>query len=67
MGRKQSMVPTMSGSGSGRRLVGVLVVLVLLGLVLRDPIGTAHKVHQLAAWASTALDALASFGSAVSK
>lgn len=67
MGRKTTMMPTMSGGGTGRRLIAVLVAAGLLSLVLRDPIGAAHAVQQIAAWGSTVLDALSAFGSAVSK
>lgn len=67
MGRKQTMMPTMSGSGSGRRVVTILVGLVLLGLVIRDPVGAAHAVQHMTAWAGSVLDALTSFGSALSK
>lgn len=67
MGRKQAMMPTMTGGRSGGRMVGVLIGLVLLGLVLRDPVGAAHTVQQVAAWAGSVLDALTSFGSGLSK
>ncbi|GLZ36351.1 hypothetical protein Lesp02_85380 [Lentzea sp. NBRC 105346] len=67
MGRKQAMMPMMNGSGAGRRVVGVLVGLVLLGLVLRDPVGAAGTVRQAASWVGSVLDALTSFGSTLAK
>lgn len=66
MGRKQ-MMPTMPGSGSGRRAISALVAVALLVLVLRDPVGAAHAVQQAARWGGAVLDALTSFGSALSK
>lgn len=67
MGRKQTMMPTMTGGGSGGRVTSILIGLVLLGLVLRDPVEAAHTVQQIAAWAGSALDALNTFGSSLSK
>jgi hypothetical protein len=55
------------GSGIGQRLVTALIVLVLLALVLRDPVGAAHTVQRLAGWASDVVDALGTFGSALSR
>lgn len=67
MARKATMMPMMnSGSGTGRRLLTMLVALVLLALVLRDPIGAARTVEQLAAWGGAALDAVTQFGAALS-
>lgn len=67
MGRKTTMMPTMSGGGTGRRLIAVVVAVALLSLVLRDPIGAANAVQQMAVWGGAVLDALSTFGSAVSK
>lgn len=67
MGRKQTMMPTMSGGRSGGRIITTLVLVGLLVLVLRDPVGAAHSVQQIAGWAGSVLDALTAFGSALSK
>jgi hypothetical protein len=66
MARKATMMPMASGGGLGRRVVATLVGFVLLALVIRDPVGAAHTVQQLATWASEALDALEAFGAALS-
>jgi hypothetical protein len=66
MARRTAMMPMASGSGLGRRVVGTLVVLGLLALVIRDPVGAAHTVQQLAGWATDALDSLEKFGAALS-
>jgi hypothetical protein len=70
MARRTTMMQPMingGGGGTGRRVLTVLVVLVLVALVLRDPIGAAHTVQLLAEWAGDALDALGKFGSALSR
>lgn len=67
MGRKQAMMPTMSGRGSGARVITTLIALGLLVLVLRDPVGAAHAVQQLARWGGSGLDGLTAFGAALSK
>jgi hypothetical protein len=68
MARKATMMPMTSGrSGTGRRLLAALVALVLVALVLRDPVGAAHTVQRLAGWASDVIDALSTFGSALSR
>lgn len=68
MAKKQAMMPMMGGNGggTGRRVVGTLAGLVLLGVVLRDPVGAAHAVQQAGAWFGLVLDGLISFGSALS-
>jgi hypothetical protein len=68
MARKATMMPmTSGGSGTGRRLLAALVALVLVALVLRDPVGAAHTVQRLASWASDVVDAISTFGSALSR
>jgi hypothetical protein len=66
MARKATMMPMTSGSGIGRRIVVTLAVLAGLALTIRDPVGAAHTVQQVAAWVGEALDALVKFGSALS-
>jgi hypothetical protein len=62
------MTPMVGGGGdTGRRVVTTLAVLLLLALVLRDPVGAAHTVQRLAGWASDVVDALGTFGSALSR
>jgi hypothetical protein len=51
----------------GRRVAASLAVLVLLGLVLRDPVGAAAAVEQVVAWGTAALDRLTKFVSALSR
>ncbi|SES37930.1 hypothetical protein SAMN05216188_14610 [Lentzea xinjiangensis] len=67
MGRKQTMMPTVGGGGRGGRLMAVGIGLVLLGLILRDPVGAAHLARQAAVWFGSVLEALSSFGSALSQ
>jgi hypothetical protein len=69
MARKTTMMPMVNGgtSDTGRRVVTALAMLVLLALVLRDPVGAAVAVEQVAAWGTTALDRLAQFVSALSR
>lgn len=68
MARRATMTPMMGGgTGTGGRLLVALVAIVLVALVLRDPAGAAHGVQRLAAWASYVLDALSTFGSALSR
>jgi hypothetical protein len=68
MARNATMMPmTRGGSGTGRRLLAVLVALLALALVLRDPVGAAQTVQQLARWGSDVLDALSVFGAALSE
>lgn len=66
MAKKQTMMPTMGGGGTGRKVLGTVVCLLLLGLILRDPIGAAHAAQQAGAWIGAVLDALTTFGKAVS-
>lgn len=67
MNRKTAMMPMMSGGGFGRRVVAALAGLVLLALVLRDPVGAAQAGKQAAAWVGEFLDALETFGAALSR
>jgi NAD(P)-dependent dehydrogenase (short-subunit alcohol dehydrogenase family) len=69
MARRSTTMPVITGGGSGigRRVVTALVVLVLLALVLREPVGAAHAVQRLAGWAGDVVDALGTFGSALSR
>jgi hypothetical protein len=67
MSRKTAMMPMMSGGGSGRRVVAALVGLVLLALMLRDPVSAAQVGKQVAAWVGEVLDALETFGAALSR
>jgi hypothetical protein len=69
MARRTTTMPVVDGGGSGigRRVVTALTVLVLLALVLRDPVGAAHAVQRLAGWAGEIIDALGTFGSALSR
>ena len=46
--------------------LGALVVIVLLTLVVRDPIGSAHGFRTLLGWAGDVIDGLATFASALS-
>ena len=68
MARRATTMPVIAGggSGAGRRAVIVLIALVLLALVLRDPVGAAHTIQRLAGWAGDVVDALSTFGSALS-
>jgi hypothetical protein len=65
MARKATMMPMAGGSGLGRRVVAALVGLALLALVIRDPVGAAHTVQQLAELAGEGFDALEAFGAAL--
>jgi hypothetical protein len=69
MARRTTTMPLIAGggSGAGRRAGTVLIALLLLALVIRDPIGAAHTVQRLAAWAGDLVDALGTFGSALSE
>jgi hypothetical protein len=67
MARKATMMPMAANGGVGRRVLAALAAVVLLALVIRDPVGAAHTVQRLAAWASEALDALETFGAALSR
>jgi hypothetical protein len=67
MARKATMLPMAGGSGLGRHVVATLVGLALLALVIRDPVGAAHTVQQLAAWAGEVLDALETFCAALAE
>jgi hypothetical protein len=68
MGRKtiQPMPTVGGGSGTGLRVVGVLIGVALFALLLRDPVGAAGTVETVAAWCGQAIDALARFGAALS-
>jgi hypothetical protein len=61
------MMPMTSGTGTGRRLLIALVGIVVVALVIRDPDGAAHVVQRLAVGANELLDALSTFGSALSR
>jgi hypothetical protein len=62
------MLPMVAGGGgTGRRIVGVLFMVGLIALVIRDPVGAAQTVQQLARWGSDFLDALSAFGAALSE
>ena len=65
MSRRTAMMPITAG-GTGGRVVGTLVALVLLTLVIRDPIGAAHTVRTLLGWAGAVIDGLATFAAALS-
>ena len=65
MSRRTAMMPMTAGR-AGSRVVGMLVTLVLLTLVIRDPIGAAQTVHTLLGWAGNVIDGLATFASALS-
>lgn len=68
MARRATMVP-MPGTnrgGTGFRVIGTVVGLVMFALLLRDPVGAAGAVEQTYAWCVAALDALARFGAALS-
>jgi hypothetical protein len=60
MARNNSMFPMPSGRGPGRLIVG-LVLLALLVLALRDPVGTAHTVRAAVAGLGRALDSFGVF------
>jgi hypothetical protein len=66
MAKKQTMMPLPAGGKTGRRLVVLLIGVTLLALVIRDPIGAATAVRQLAAWGGAALDGFATFVEAMS-
>ena len=69
MARRTTTMPVIAGggSGTGRRAVIVLIAFVLLALVIRDPVAAAHTVQRLAGWAADIVDALSTFGSALSE
>ncbi|WP_167969128.1 hypothetical protein [Lentzea indica] len=66
MTKKQTMMPLPGGGKTGRRLAVLLIVVTLVALVIRDPIGTATAVRQLAAWGGAAVDGFATFVEAMS-
>lgn len=66
MARKTQMMPTVGGSGIGGRIATVVIVLVVLTLVIKNPTGSAHTVVALAHWVSNVIDALSTFGQALS-
>lgn len=65
MAKKQTMMPLPTGGGTGRRLLGLVVIGVLVALVIRDPAGSATAARQLLGWGGTALDSLATFAGAL--
>ena len=65
MSRRTAMMPMTAGGAAGR-VVGALVIIVLLTLVVRDPIGSAHGFRTLLGWAGDVIDGLATFASALS-
>jgi hypothetical protein len=66
MSRKTAMMPTMTTSTIGGRVITTLITLAVLTLVLRDPVGTAHSVRALLTLAGSVIDGLATFASALS-
>jgi hypothetical protein len=67
MARKATMMPMANGGGTGRRVVVTLVVLTLVALVLRDPVGAAGTVEQVGEWFGVVVDSLARFGEALAR
>ncbi|MBP2340270.1 hypothetical protein JOF41_006448 [Saccharothrix coeruleofusca] len=67
MGRKNHTMMPITGGQGGRKVVPLLVLLVLLALVLRDPVGAAHAAQRLGDWGGYVLDALGTFGSTVGR
>lgn len=63
MARNNTMFPVPKG-GTGR-LLGILIVLVLLVLVIKDPVGAAAGVHKVWSGLNGFLDSLGRFGAAV--
>lgn len=67
MARKTDLTSMLgTGSGIGRKIVMVLVGLVVLTLVIRNPVGSANTVVSVWQWASHVIDALSTFGQALS-
>jgi hypothetical protein len=66
MSRRTTMMPMTSGGG---RLRAVLALAAIVGLilVLRDPVGSAVAVEQMAAWVTAALDRLTQFVAVLSR
>ncbi|MEV6607459.1 hypothetical protein [Kutzneria sp. NPDC051319] len=60
MARNSSMLPMPSRRGPGRLIVG-LILLALLVLALRDPVGTAHTVRAAFAGLGRVLDSFGVF------
>jgi hypothetical protein len=61
---RNTLMPT-TGKGPGR-IVATVVVVALLVMVVRDPVGAAHAARALGTWIGGVLDALGRFGSTVS-
>lgn len=62
----KSMLPTMkAGSGAGKKLLGVVTLLALLVLVIRNPVEAATWFKQGAALVGNLADALGLFFGAV--
>lgn len=66
MAKKQTMMPLPAGGRTGRRLLVLLLVVTMVALIIRDPVGAATAVRQLATWGGAALDGFAAFAEAVS-
>jgi hypothetical protein len=63
------MLPVMSGgrSRTGGRIITAVVVVALLALVVRDPVGAAATVERIWTFSGHVLDALTQFGNALSR
>jgi hypothetical protein len=67
MAQKTNMIPMASGGGLGRRVLGVLIALAILGMVIHDPAGSAETVVGIVQWVGNVIDALSTFGRALSE
>lgn len=67
MARKTTMAPMVGADGGlGRKIVTGLVVLAVLAMVIKDPAGSAHTVVAVLRWAGDVVEALSTFGQALS-
>ncbi|MEV6604711.1 hypothetical protein [Kutzneria sp. NPDC051319] len=64
--KQMPMMPS-TGRGAGGKVLGTVVMLVVLGLVITNPVGAAHAAHGVFAWLGHVLDSFSQFGSAVSR
>jgi hypothetical protein len=64
--KRMPMMPS-TGRGAGGKVLSTLIVLVLLGLVITNPIGAAHAAHGVIGWLGHVLDSFNQFGSAVAR
>jgi hypothetical protein len=65
MARNMQMMPTTGRGGAGGKIVGLLILVVLLTLLVRDPVGFAHGVRAVFVAVGHMADALDRFGQAL--